>query len=159
MGNLIISKHEYNNDTALGNVVNYVMNENKSFGVSGGQGVLLNNPHTYMELVKTYYCQDGKQVQHFWLTFGRDEYITVSDAYSIGYAVCSLFPEYQMVFSLHQNTEHLHIHWAMNPVSIITGKKFNFGFKESFELRRQIGDILKDYGCCCNLRMPSESIK
>ena len=158
MANLIISKNEYYTNTALENIVNYVLNESKSFGVIGGQGVLLNNPSQHMKTVKEYYCQDGKQAQHFWLTFADNEYITPLDAYAIGYEVCNLFPEYQIVFALHQDTDHLHMHWAMNPVSIVTGRKFNFGFKESFELRTQLAKILADYDCCCNLRMPTNSI-
>ena len=158
MANLIISKNKYNTNTALENIINYVLNENKSFGVIGGQGVLLNNPNQYMKIVKEYYCHNGKQAQHFWLTFDYNEYITTSDVYKIGYAVCNLFPEHQMVFALHQNTDHLHIHWAMNPVSIVTGRKINFGFRESFELRKRLGEILAGYNCNCNIRMPTKNI-
>ena len=156
MANLIINNDPYLNDDALDNVVNYVIRDDKTHGVIGGQGVLLDNPTWYMKLVKNHFCQDGgKQVQHLILSFDNYEnYITRIEACQIGYAVCELLSEYQMVFGFHQDSGHRHIHWAINPVNMLNGKKLIFGFKESFELRRKIAEILEDYDTSCNLRMP-----
>ena len=156
MANIIINNDPYINTDALENVVHYVIRESKTRGVIGGQGVLLDNPVWYMNLVKNHFCQnDGKQVQHLILSFDSYEnYITLIEAYQIGYAVCELFPEYQLVFGFHQDSEHKHIHWAINPVNMLNGKKLIFGFKESFELRVKIAEVLKNYDIKCDLRMP-----
>lgn len=158
MANLIINQDPYQNHGALSNVVNYVLRGNKTFGVIGGQGVLLDDPYSYMELVKNHFCRnEGKQVQHVILTFSEtDMPVTTLDAYAIGYDVCALLPDYQIVFGVHQDTGYLHIHWAINPVHIVTGKKLIFGFRESFALRKQVAEILKAYGISCNLRMCGE---
>lgn len=49
MANLIINNDPYLNDDALDNVVNYVIRDDKTRGVIGGQGVLLDNPTWYMK--------------------------------------------------------------------------------------------------------------
>ena len=74
MANLIINQDPYQNHEALSNVVNYVLRGNKTFGVIGGQGVLLDDPYSYMELVKNHFCRnEGKQVQHVILTFSETD--------------------------------------------------------------------------------------
>lgn len=154
MANLIIVKDAYTNPDALRNVVRYVLDESKTNTITGGQGVLLNNPYSYMEKVQEYYYKtNGKLAQHFILSFADYEYISEEEALCIGYKICALFPEYQIVFGVHQDKPHLHIHWAMNPVNVMTGKKLNLGFQESFELNTKINALLKPYNAKCHLRM------
>lgn len=153
MANLIIVKDAYTNPDALKNVVSYVLDKSKTNHITGGQGVLLDNPYSCMEKVKEYYYKtNGKLAQHFILSFADYEYINGNDALCIGYEVCALFPEYQMVFGFHSNTAHRHIHWGMNPVNVLTGKKFNFGYAESLELETKINTILKPYNASCKLK-------
>ena len=157
MSNLIIVNKDYHNEGALQNVVNYILNDKKTHGISGGRNVLLNCPCEYMEYVKRYFCKTGgKLIQHFILSFSDDDPILVTEAYEIGYEVCALYPEYQLVFGVHQNTEHLHIHWAMNPVNMNNGTKFNFTHDETCKLLKGASEILDKYGIACNLRFNNE---
>ena len=155
MANLIIVDKEYTSPWVVRNVTLYVIDTNKTFGYYGGQGVLLDNPAYYMRLAKKHFCQeDGKMIQHFILSFDRHDmrHIDENGAFFLGYAVCGLYPDYQMIFGVHQDTDYLHIHWVMNPVNLRTGKKFNFTFSESYELRAKIANFLEPYKIPCNLR-------
>lgn len=159
MANLIIVKNDYTNPDALKRVVRYVLNESKTNHITGGQGVLLDTPYSCMEKVKEYYYKtNGKLAQHFILSFADYEYISIDEALCIGYEVCALFPGYQMVFGFHTNTAHRHIHWGMNPVNVLTGKKFNFGYAESSELETKINSILKPYNTSCELKLNQNEI-
>ena len=154
MANIVIIKDPYLNYDALENVVNYVINENATHGVYGGYGVLLDNPYYYMDKVRTYYRNTGKQVQHFVLSFDKwDNQICTYDIYEIGYRICALFSSYQSVFGFHQNTDNPHIHFAINPVRIHDGKKLNFTYEETFTFRKRIAEILEPYSIRCNMAM------
>jgi len=151
MANLIIVKDPYTNKDALCNVVNYVVRPDKTKGVSGGQGVLMDDPYSYMEKVTVHYQNKGKQVQHFILSFEENEGVPYYAVFQIGYAVCAMFPEYQSVFGFHQDAEHQHIHWAINPVRVTDGKKLNFTYEETFGLRKKIAELLESYDIKCHL--------
>lgn len=102
MANLIIIKDSYLNYDALENVVNYVINTDATHGVYGGYGVLLDDPYYYMDKLRTRYRNTGKQVQHFVLSFDKqDNQICTYDIYEIGYRICVLFSSYQSVFGFH----------------------------------------------------------
>ena len=153
MANLIIVKNEYRNNDALKNVVNYVKKSDKVRGDVGAQGTLLDNPYYYMDKINRNYQHDGKKAQHFILSFEVEDNTSSLDPMTLGYEVCALYPEYQFVFGVHHNTDQLHIHWAMNPVNMLTGKKFNFTFGETFSLRKEIARLLEPYNILCNLRI------
>ena len=149
----MIVQDGYANDDALRHVVDYVRKTNKTLGDVGAQGTMLENPSIYMEKIKwDYYQIDGKNVQHFILAFSSADDISSLDPIELGYEVCALYPEYQFVFGVHHDTCLLHIHWAMNPVNMLTGKKFNFTHGETFNLRKEIAKLLEPYDIRCNLR-------
>ena len=154
MANLIKVKNEYINSDALKNVVNYIQNDDKTHGDIGAQGTSLSDPSECMYRVRNYFCQtEGKGVQHFILSFGKRDKTYSLDVMGLGYAVCALYPEYQVIFGVHHDTDQLHIHWAMNPFNMLTGKKFNFTYGETFRLRKEIARLLEPYNIPCNLRI------
>ena len=152
MAVLKIANNGYRNIESIQNVTSYVINPYKTCDLYGGQGVLINKPHLYMETVQNYYHSGGKMMQHFILAFGDFDCISFDEAYDLAYAVCELFPDYQLVFGVHLDKDNKHIHWAMNPVNLRTGRKFNFTYGESFALRKKIAKLLEPYEIGCSLR-------
>lgn len=151
-----IMDDEYRNIESIRNVTSYIINPNKTCDYYGGQGVLLNKPYLYMEAVQDYYCNGGKKMQHFIISFEDVDDISLSVAFDLAYAVCGLFPNHQLVFGVHLDTDNIHIHWALNPVNLRTGKKFNFTYGESFGLRKKIAKLLKPYNIDCSLRIDDD---
>ena len=159
MANLIIVRNNYMSNNALENVVNYVKRYSKTSGNVGAQGVMLYTAYECMYKVQKYFCQtDGKKVQHFILSFDASDDIESVNLMNLGYAVCALFPEYQLVFGIHNDTDHIHIHWALNPVNMITGSKLSFTFKETYTLRAKISELLEPYNIPCNLRIDKPKV-
>lgn len=48
--------------------------------------------------------------------------VNIRQAYYIGQAVCNMYPEYQSAFSIHENTETLHIHIMFNNCPIMPNR-------------------------------------
>lgn len=159
MAVLKIVKNDYSDSDTLKDLVNYIQNDDKTHGDIGAQGTSLSDPSECMYRVRNYFCQtEGKSVQHFILSFGEKDKTSLLDAMGLGYAVCALYPEYQVIFGVHHNTNHLHIHWAMNPVNTRTGKKFSFTYGETFGLRKGIARLLEPYNISCKLRIDERRI-
>lgn len=157
MASLVIIDEAYRDIDLIGIVTNYVINGGKTGNLIGGQGVFLNSPAFYMMTVRDYYMKDsGRMLEHFILSFDVKEEIGPNGAFSIGYDVCALFPDYQLVFGVHTDTDNLHIHWAMNTVNLRTGNKFNFTNSKVFWLRKEMAKLLEPYKIPCVLRIGNQ---
>lgn len=105
MAYFIVFQNPYDTYEALKNLTQYISDMEKSRGYIGAQNMLVN--YALEEILKVnqfFYNQTQKKVIHFLISFGEDEYISVYDLYWECYRVCALLPEYQILFSIHQNT-------------------------------------------------------
>lgn len=137
----------YDTDEALQNVVNYILNPKKSLGYVGAQNMLLCNPINQINAVqKFYYKQSGKQVWHFIISFDELEAPYLAAIYFLSYDICSFFAENQMIFAVHCNTAHPHVHFALLPINLATGKKVSFDHATLFEFLKYIRGLLRPFG-------------
>lgn len=96
----------------------------------GGMSVDPLHAAEQMHLVKNLWFQtDGCQIRHFILIFNERECGHINGAWSLqtgAYQVCEYYADqYQIVFGVHQSKTGLwHIHFAMNTVNFLTGKKY-----------------------------------
>ena len=147
MAKLIIFRNDYDTQAAIQNVFRYVGNGSKSCGYTGAQNMLICSGFEQVNAVNRYFCNNTKKkVIHFVIAFAQEDYIGTEDAFNTGYEVCSLLPEYQIMFSVHQNTDNLHIHFAMNPTSLLDGHKFCFTNSNIFKFITGLRAIFKAYG-------------
>lgn len=144
--------NDYSKMKDLENLVNYAVKDDHCIeGACGAQGLLKGNPDTmYQQMVriKKYYCkQSGRQAMHLILSFSKEEmeFIGLREAMEIGYYVANYFRKWQIVFSVHTNTDVLHIHFVINTVSYEDGLKISIGIPELQELRRKIGEYVNYY--------------
>lgn len=56
-----------------------------------------------------------------------------------------IFEEYQVVYAVHEKIGNLHIHFAINPVSYMTGKKWHMSSVEFMEWKKCVLEIVN--GC------------
>ena len=82
-----------------------------------------------MHLVKNLWFQnDGRQLRHFILSFTDQESKHISEPGNLvtgAYQVCDYFAdEFQIVFGVHHSSDRRHIHFVMNNVSFVTGKRY-----------------------------------
>ena len=143
--NLIIFRNDYDTYDALEKVLEYVDNTKKSEYI-GAQNILLHNPMEQARAVdKFFYNQTKKKVFHLALSFDEDDFISAYTLFEEGYNICALLPEYQIVFAVHQNTDYLHMHFAIIPINLITGRKLCFDNNTLYSFVQQIREIFKKY--------------
>lgn len=126
MPNVIIVRNIYPDLASLGRVLNYV----KCSDYVGGYAVNPNNAFTEMCLLKeAYHKTEGVQLKHFLITFSIDEFaeLDFEDLYNLAIDVGHIFKEYQIVFGIHVGKNQVHVHFCMNTVSFLDGKKYSEG--------------------------------
>lgn len=147
------SKNSYRNKDAIHNVIHYINDSSKLIhNIKGALGCNYNSSQSITkDMLAVQSCfnnKKGKRINHFTVCFSptEEEILQIDDYLTIGYKIASFFPdEYQIFFALHENTDNMHIHFAMNPVSFVTGKKFHWQKKDSYMLKSYIHTIIDDF--------------
>lgn len=139
---------KYEDEKALNNVVNYVMDFDKTCDIVGGKSVSPDTAIAEMEAVQEEWNKKfGKRVHHFVLSFADGECVTFEEAYDIACAVADFYaPSYQIVFGAHVMQPHIHIHFAMNTVSFVNGMKCDDLLPNRIQFRAHVNSVLSEYG-------------
>ncbi|MFY0389677.1 relaxase/mobilization nuclease domain-containing protein [Hominicoprocola fusiformis] len=61
--------------------------------------------------------------------------LSADDMLALGYDICHLFSGHQIVYALHTDSAHCHLHFVVNSVSFEDGKKHFSGFHDLFPVR------------------------
>lgn len=126
MPNIKIAPGDYLNGDALEReIYGYVYPQ--AF-IIGGLAVDPNFAVEQMRMIKEVWNQTaGKQLHHFILSFSPWESSKITDVRKLeklAYSVCEYFADTnQIVFGIHDNGR-LHVHFVINSVNYLTGKKF-----------------------------------
>ena len=136
MAVLKIVTKPYNSLEAAAALINYIYR--KAYCI-GGLGVDPSYAVEHMEMVRQIFNQPGgRQMYHFIVAFDHRESMQIRSAESLlytAYEICEHFAdEYQIVFGIHYSDFRWHIHFAMNPVSFVTGRKYRADKQADFEL-------------------------
>lgn len=144
----INKKYQTTND--LHNLINYVI-ENASSYYS--PNMFQSSPDimcAQFQYFKNYYYKtDGNQAIHLCLSIDSKKWeknVTLQDFYNCGLHICYIFREYQTIMALHIDKEsHSHIHFVINSVSFITGKKFHSSPKDFDYIMQEVAIYLSQY--------------
>ena len=136
MSVLKIVTNPYDSPEAATALINYIYR--KSYCI-GGLGVDPKYAVEHMEMVRQMSNQTGgRQMYHFIVAFDYKESTQIRSAESLlytAYEICEHFAEqHQIVFGIHRSDYRWHIHFAMNPVSFMTGWKYRADKQADFEL-------------------------
>ena len=142
-------ERQYHNKDAVQNAIHYILRPDKTWhNIIGGIGATINDEQNaidqFMKVKRIYRNTKGKQILHFWVSFEHGEVKQLNDYLSIGYEIADFFDgQYQIVFSLHEDTEIDHIHFVVNTVSFSTGKKIRWKKGSWHHLQNHIDNIMK----------------
>lgn len=99
-----------------------------------------------MQLVKQLWGKEqGRQVRHFIVSFDRTEFISYRKIMQIGFDICRYYHKYRSVYGLHGDTDHLHLHFAVNTVSYKDGKMYAEGISDWHRLRGYIQGLVPQW--------------
>lgn len=142
-------KGNYRNENAMELVKDYIFNPCKAIsGYLGGYGVSCQCPAESMMIISEKFGKkNGVQLRHYALSFALYELNNPKIANEIGYRISAFIgKEYQTLYAVHENRDHLHIHIVANSVSYIDGHRFYGRKQEFYALMEGIRRILRDYG-------------
>ncbi len=129
MPNVVIVRNTYPDVAALNNVIHYVLSKAV---FQGGYGITPEIEATQMQMLfvkRAFYQTDALQLKHFFITYSHDEaaYIDFDEMMLTAFEAAKLFGEYQMVYGLHLDGSHVHVHIVMNTTSFIDGHQYSDG--------------------------------
>lgn len=129
MPNVVIVRNTYPDVAALKNVIHYVLSK---AAFQGGYGVTpeIGAAQMQMQFVKqAFYQTDALQLKHFFITYSHEEamYIDFDEMILTAFEAAKLFGQYQMVYGLHLDGSHVHVHIVMNTTSFIDGHQYSDG--------------------------------
>ena len=145
-----IAPHGYYGNSSMRRIIDYVISDKKTkrlLPFVGSPNVELDKAFEQMMLVKEYYNKTGgRMIRHFWVSFPKQLCYTFVDCYYIGWRISEYYASYyQIIFGVHEDTENIHIHFAMNTVRFIDGKKYSDGYLDYFCLSKHIDDVVKTH--------------
>lgn len=114
----------------LKKAIAYVINPEKSYGYVGGNSGITTEEifAQFLETKRIWEKTDGRQGYHFVFSFSPDEQVPAELMYEIlqEFSEVYLKDAYDCVFTVHQNTEHMHGHLLFNSVNRETGYKYRY---------------------------------
>lgn len=134
----------YCNENAVENLIYYIMSDEKTPSrIYGGIGVSTSDKvmavRQFHAVKQAYRNTKGKQALHFWVSFDEEKMYSLGELRHIGYEIAKFFGgEYQIIFALHENTDNYHIHFVVNTVNFITGKKIRWNRGELYRLIKYV---------------------
>lgn len=124
------------------NITHYVTHDKNGrlLNFCGSPNTRITDPAGQMMYVKKYFGKEaGRQIRHFIVSFDRRLPYSEFELGVIGMKVCGYYSDrYQIIFGVHNNTDNLHIHFAMNTVSFIDGKMYSESHGDAIGLRKYI---------------------
>ena len=114
----------------LKNALEYIQNPDKTeeYVLVGGINCLPDTAFEQMEETKNIFHKTGKrQGYHVIISFSPEEKVTAEQAMYVleHFAKDVLGDDYEAVYAVHTDREHMHGHLIWNSVSMTTGKKYN----------------------------------
>ena len=126
----IMESEDRNPASHLKNALEYIQNPDKTEEcvLVGGINCLPDTAFEQMEETKNIFHKTGKrQGYHVVISFSPEEKVTAEQAMYVleHFAKDVLGDDYEAVYAVHTDREHMHGHLIWNSVSITTGKKYN----------------------------------
>ena len=126
----IMESEGRNPATHLKNALEYIQNPDKTEEcvLVGGINCLPDTAFEQMKETKNIFYKTGKrQGYHVIISFSPEEKVTVEQAMYVleHFAKDVLGDDYEAVYAVHTDREHMHGHLIWNSVSMTTGKKYN----------------------------------
>ena len=126
----IMESEDRNPASHLKNALEYIQNPDKTEEcvLVGGINCLPDTAFEQMEETKNIFNKTGKrQGYHVIISFSPEEKVTAEQAMYVleHFAKDVLSDDYEAVYAVHTDREHMHGHLIWNSVSMTTGKKYN----------------------------------
>lgn len=142
-------KDKYMDETARKDVISYMTRPDKApHHYIGGIAVNIDNAAEEMTiLADAFHKDDVLRLRHSVIGFDKDKDITLETVNAIARATAEYFgSEYQTIYAVHEDAEHIHAHLVMNSVSYLNGRKYHGTKKEYYDFLKYMKRVVRSYG-------------
>ena len=137
-------------DDDLHAALSYAENDNKTDRKMYVGGINCSKQNAYAEMiaVQRRFGLRGKVVGYHGIQSFREGEVTPKQAFEIGKGTARRMwgDKYQVLVTVHLNTDNVHCHFVVNPVSFKDGTKFQNKIGDHKELRRVSDKICREHG-------------
>ena len=137
-------------DDDLYAALSYAENDNKTDRKMYVGGINCSKQNAYAEMiaVQRRFGLRGKVVGYHGIQSFREGEVTPEQAFEIGMETARRMwcDKYQVLVTVHLNTDNVHCHFVVNPVSFKDGTKFQNKIGDHKELRRVSDEICREHG-------------
>ena len=130
--------------------LSYAENDNKTDRKMYVGGINCSKQHAYAEMVAVQrrFGLRGKVVGYHGIQSFREGEVTPEQAFEIGKATARKMwgDRYQVLVTVHLNTDNVHCHFVVNAVSFKDGTKFQNKIGDHKELRKVSDEICREHG-------------
>ena len=137
-------------DDDLYAALSYAENDNKTDRKMYVGGINCSKQNAYSEMiaVQRRFGLRGKVVGYHGIQSFREGEVTPEQAFEIGKATARKMwgDRYQVLVTVHLNTDNVHCHFVVNPVSFKDGTKFQNKIGDHKELRKVSDEICREHG-------------
>ena len=89
----------------------------------------------------------GVRLRHWIISFERNELPDAWHANQFAQMACRFYADtYQIVYSVHEDAAHLHIHFVMNMISYLDGKRYAGKKKDFYDYLNDLKGIAALFG-------------
>ena len=101
-----------------------------------------------MQTVSAVYGQSrGIRLRHWIISFERNELPDAWHANQFAQMACRFYADtYQIVYSVHEDAAHLHIHFVMNMISYLDGKRYAGKKKDFYDYQNYLQGVAEMFG-------------
>ena len=140
---------KYTDELAYQQLLDYIMRPDKTPDhYIGGFAVHPQYAAEEMQLVSQAYHQDrGVRLRHWIISFEKHELADAWHANQFAQMACRFYADtYQIVYSVHEDAEHLHVHFVMNMISYQNGKRYSGQKKDFYDYLKYLQEIADLFG-------------
>lgn len=144
-----VPEEKYHDPETLTNLVRYCFNPRKTApDLIGGISVDPRYAIEQMEAVAfAYQKQFGLRAQHMELSFADNERISIANIKLVAFQAALYYgTNYQIIYAIHTDSRHRHIHFVMNTVSFIDGSKYVSTKGNYYAFVEHVKRVLWPYG-------------
>ena len=140
-------KEKYYDIGAREDVARYICNPLKAeSGFMGGVGIAEDIVDSMNNVAVKFGKINGVQLRHFVLSFSPEELNCPETVFEIACPIAQFIgQEYQVVFSVHEDTDRLHIHFMFNSICYKDGHRYAGKKKEYYDLVNFVKSLLKHF--------------
>lgn len=146
---IVHARGKYQDKTAHTDILKYCTNPSKTpNGLIGGRNIDTNYAVEEMETVAHVFGKtSGTKLRHSILSFPPEENMTANEVAHIADQVAGYYSDrYQIVYTVHEDKDHLHAHFVMNHVSFRDGRHYHGTKQDYYAFQEHIKKILRPYG-------------